>query len=101
NPIYFPLNLGWALKHNQQLGKRGKKRISPNIVLALKTFFMAGQLDQSNQFTAKEMVNKLHEIVKNSKISEDNEIPTEQSVKSWISRFSKSSKELSAAESLA
>ncbi|CAG8856356.1 13843_t:CDS:1, partial [Gigaspora margarita] len=56
----------------------GGKHILPNIVLALKTFFMAGQLDQSNRFTAKEMVNKLHEMVKNSEISEDDEIPMEQ-----------------------
>ncbi|CAG8797889.1 12688_t:CDS:2, partial [Gigaspora margarita] len=101
DPIYFPLNLGWALKHNQQLGKRGGRHISPNIVSAIKTFFMAGQLDKSNRFTAKEMVNKLQEIAKSGEISDDDKIPTEQAIKSWISRFSKSSKELSAAESLA
>ncbi|CAG8795178.1 3163_t:CDS:1, partial [Gigaspora margarita] len=76
-------------------------RISPNIVSALKTFFMAGQLDKSNRFTAKEIVSELQEIAKNGEISEDDEIPMEQAIKSWISRFSKSSKELSAAETLA
>ncbi|CAG8717613.1 15943_t:CDS:1, partial [Cetraspora pellucida] len=100
NAIYFSLNLGWALKQNQQLGRRGGKRILPNIVSALKTFFMAGQLDQSNRFTAKDMVNRLQEMVKNGEISEDDEISTEQAVKSWISRFFKSLKELSTAEVL-
>ncbi|CAG8723695.1 7645_t:CDS:2, partial [Dentiscutata erythropus] len=100
NTIYFLLNLRWALKQNQQLGRRGGKRISPNVVSALKTFFMASQLDQSNRFTAKDIVNGLQEMVKNSEIFEDDEIPTEQAVKSWISRFSKSLKELSAAEVL-
>ncbi|CAG8837173.1 32858_t:CDS:2, partial [Gigaspora margarita] len=57
--------------------------------------------DRSNRFIAKEMVSELQKIAKNGKISEDNEIPTEQVIKSWISRFSKSSKELLAAESLA
>ncbi|KAF0550817.1 hypothetical protein F8M41_023999 [Gigaspora margarita] len=51
-------------------------------ISALKTFFIAGQL------------------AKNGEISEDNEISTEQAIKSWFSRFSKSSKELSAANSL-
>ncbi|CAG8730458.1 6080_t:CDS:2 [Cetraspora pellucida] len=53
-----------------------------------------------DRFMTKNMVNRLQEMVKNGKISEDDKIPTEQAVKSWISRFSKSLKELSAAEVL-
>ncbi|CAG8467328.1 4572_t:CDS:2 [Dentiscutata heterogama] len=93
-------NIDFIRPSAMNIDRRGGKCILPNIVSALKTFFMASQLDQSNRFMAKDMVNRLQEMVKNDKISENDKISTEQAVKSWISRFSKSSKELSASEVL-
>ncbi|CAG8784952.1 16702_t:CDS:2 [Dentiscutata erythropus] len=50
--------------------------------ISSKDFFIASQLDKSNRFTAKKMVNELQEIAKSSKIFENDNISTEQEIKS-------------------
>jgi hypothetical protein len=49
----FPLNLGWALKANQKFGKRGiGKRISLEIRVLLEGYFLAGNVNKSDRYTA-------------------------------------------------
>lgn len=51
---YFPL--GWALKENQEFGKKGGgKHMSDKVVELLKTFFHTGDACKSERYTPKEM----------------------------------------------
>ncbi|RGB22929.1 hypothetical protein C1646_775284 [Rhizophagus diaphanus] len=71
----FPLMLGWALKENQKFGKKGGgKRISKHIVALLEGYFLAGNLDKSDRYSAQEMWNELTKLVEeaNSSIEMEN-----------------------------
>ena len=49
----FPLTLGWALKANQKFGKRGVgKRISSKVRILLEGYFLAGNINKSDRYTA-------------------------------------------------
>ena len=58
----------------------------------LKRFFMAGQEDPSNRYSAKDMLAALEEMVEDGELTKE-EIPTEKSSDSWISRYSRMSKQ--------
>ncbi|CAG8734333.1 14142_t:CDS:2, partial [Cetraspora pellucida] len=70
NIILFSLPLGWALKHNQKYRKKGEKRLSKDVVEVLKRFFILGQANSSNRYTASDMHNGLLELVECEKINE-------------------------------
>ena len=58
--IKFPLNLGWALKANQRFRRKGTgKRLSPEIRLLLEGYFLAGNINKSERYTAQDMYNEL------------------------------------------
>ena len=60
----FALPSGWALKERQKFGKKGGgKRISKNVILYLEAYFLAGDVDKSEKYTAQEIYNKLKELV--------------------------------------
>jgi len=49
----FALSSGWALKENQKFGKKGGgKRISKNVILYLKAYFLARDINKSEKYTA-------------------------------------------------
>ncbi|CAG8663729.1 34042_t:CDS:2 [Gigaspora margarita] len=61
----FPLALGWALKETQKFGKRGGgKRISKHVITYLEGYFLAGNINKSDRYTAEEMHTELLELVK-------------------------------------
>jgi len=67
NPAYtleFALSSGWALKEKQKFGKKGGgKRISKNVISYLEAYFLAGDINKSEKYTAQEMHNELKELV--------------------------------------
>ena len=65
----FPLTLGWALKANQKFGKRGVgKRISSKVRILLEGYFLAGNINKSDRYTAQDMYNDLVQCAKEDKI---------------------------------
>jgi hypothetical protein len=58
-----------ALKRNQKYGKKGSgKRLTKEVVAALTHFFMVGQRDPSDRYTAKDMLDGLKEMAGNGEI---------------------------------
>lgn len=56
----FALSSGWALKENQKFGKKGGgKRISKYVISYLEAYFLAGDINKSEKYTAQEMHNEL------------------------------------------
>src|SRR5436305_13287744 len=54
----FTLSSGWALKEKQKFGKKGGgKRISKNVISYLEAYFLAGDVNKSEKYTAQEMHN--------------------------------------------
>ncbi|CAG8788058.1 10114_t:CDS:1, partial [Racocetra fulgida] len=59
-----------ALKCNQKYDKKGGgKRLAKEIIAALIRFFMIEQHDPSDQYFAKDMLDKLNEMAENSELS--------------------------------
>ena len=83
----FALSSGWALKENQKFGKKGGgKRISKNVVSYLEAYFLAGDIDKSEKYTAQEMHNELKGLVEEG-ILEEEEIPKVSTIGNWITRY--------------
>ncbi|CAB5141873.1 unnamed protein product [Rhizophagus irregularis] len=88
----FHLQLGWALKCNQKYGKKGSgKRLVKEVVTALTHFFMVGQRDPSDRYTAKDMLDRLKEMAENGEITTE-VIPSLKTIENWITRYSSLSK---------
>ncbi|CAB4496348.1 unnamed protein product [Rhizophagus irregularis] len=88
----FHLQLGWALKCNQKYGKKGSgKRLVKEVVTALTHFFMVGQRDPSDRYTAKDMLDGLKEMAENGEITTE-VIPSLKTIENWITRYSSLSK---------
>ncbi len=97
----FRLSLGWALKCNQKYGKKGSgKRLAKEVVAALTHFFMVGQRDPSDRYTAKDMLDGLKEMVENDELTTE-AIPSLKTIENWIARFSSLSKKEHAEQILA
>ncbi|CAG8782292.1 1270_t:CDS:2, partial [Acaulospora morrowiae] len=53
--IYF--NLGWVLRERQEFGKRGaRKHMTEKVRNLLKTYFLSGNVDKKQRFTAATML---------------------------------------------
>jgi len=65
--------------------------LSLDVVEVLKRLFMTGQEDPSNRYSPKDMLIVLKEIAEDGELTRE-EIPTEKSIESWISRYSRISK---------
>ncbi|CAG8798526.1 19759_t:CDS:2, partial [Gigaspora margarita] len=88
-PKFFLLKKGWALKENQQFGKKGKgKRMTLAVLITLKRLFIAGQANASQKYSAQDMLDELNQMAKNN-LLELEEIPSVKTIQSWISRYSK------------
>src|ERR1044072_8660492 len=71
----FTLSSGWALKEKQKFGKKGGgKRMSKNVISYLEAYFLAGDVNKSEKYTAQEMHNELKELVEEG-ILKAEEIP--------------------------
>ncbi|CAH1768947.1 949_t:CDS:2 [Entrophospora sp. SA101] len=78
---------GFALKGNQKFGKKGGgKHLNVNVVEKLKVMFLQGNIDNYMKMSAEDMLSNLNDLAKENEIEED-DIPTLQQIKSWISRF--------------
>ena len=83
----FPLNSGWALKANQKFGKRGiGKRISLEIRVLLEGYFLAGNVNKSDRYTAQDMYDELVQYAQEGEIKME-EIPKVATIQNWISRY--------------
>ena len=83
------LQLGWALKGNQKFGGKGTgTRISKEIVSLLQVFFLAGNANKSNRYSEQVMYDELVNLADKGEI-ERSKIPKIQTIKGWISRYSR------------
>ena len=80
----FALSSGWVLKENQKFGKKGGgKRISKNVISYLEAYFLAGDINKSEKYTAQEMHNELKGLVEEG-VLEEEEIPKVSTISNWI-----------------
>ena len=79
---------GWALKENQEYGKKGDgKHIPEGVMELLKGFFHAGDTHKSERYSAKEMLVALQKKVEIGEL-EESDIPKLKTIENWISRYS-------------
>jgi hypothetical protein len=84
--------IGWALKENQIYGKKGGgKQIGDKVKEYLQIYFLSGNMDRSQRFSAKDMLEELEERVKLGELASE-ELPTIKTIEGWISRFAASHK---------
>ncbi|RIB05182.1 hypothetical protein C2G38_2220385 [Gigaspora rosea] len=81
----FPLALGWALKENQRK-RGGGKRISKHIITYLEGYFLAGNINKSDRYSAEDMHNELIELVKIGSL-EESDVPKVSTIQNWIGRY--------------
>jgi hypothetical protein len=97
----FALSSGWALKENQKFGKKGGgKRISKNVISYLEAYFLAGDINKSEKYTAQEMHNELKGLVEEG-VLEEEEIPKVSTISNWIARYAQAHRKLRAQQALA
>jgi len=97
----FTLSSGWALKEKQKFGKKGGgKRMSKNVISYLEAYFLAGDVNKSEKYTAQEMHNELKELVEEG-ILEAEEIPKVPTISNWISRYAQARRKVKAQQALA
>ena len=93
------MQLGWALKENQKFGRKGTSaRISKEIVSLLQGFFLAGNASKSDRYSEQDMYNELVSLADKGEIDR-NKIPKVQTIKGWISRYSRQLKKEAAEKS--
>ncbi|CAG8730189.1 21031_t:CDS:2, partial [Rhizophagus irregularis] len=68
----YPLKAGWALKENQKFGKKGAgKRMTNQVRTLLEGYFMAGNADKSNRYTAQDMQCELEKCAQEGEINKE------------------------------
>ena len=99
--IDFALSSGWALKERQRFGKKGGgKRISKHVITYLEAYFLAGDINKSEKYTAQEMYNELKELAEEG-ILEEEEIPKVSTISNWITRYAQAHRKEKAKQALA
>jgi hypothetical protein len=94
--VEFELEKGWALKSKQRFRIRGGgKCMTKNVKSHLEGYFLSGNINKSDQMTAKEMVSEL-QILANEGEIQVKEIPEVATVANWITRYVAGLKKLSA-----
>ncbi|CAG8671181.1 hypothetical protein C2G38_2031153 [Gigaspora rosea] len=92
---------GWALKENQEYGKKGKgKRMTETVKEILKTLYYTSDEDKSERYTAKKMLQDLQQRVQTGELEAD-EIPQLKTIENWIGRYSSLYKKEAAKEAKA
>ncbi|RIB16294.1 hypothetical protein C2G38_2247120 [Gigaspora rosea] len=85
--VPMPHKSSWALKENQKFGKRGGgKRISKHVITYLEGYFLAGNINKSDRYTAEEMHTELLELVKTGNL-EESDVPKVSTIQNWIGRY--------------
>lgn len=80
------------MKENQVYGKKGgKKQISDKVKEYLQIYFLSGNMNKSQRFSAKDMLKELEERVELGELTSE-ELPTLKTIEGWISRFAASHK---------
>ncbi|CAG8442809.1 3546_t:CDS:2 [Funneliformis caledonium] len=75
----------WALKENQEYGKKGGRKYIPEEVMELlKGFFHTGDTYKSERYLAKEMLVALQKKVEIGEL-EESDIPKLKTIENWIS----------------
>ncbi|GES72774.1 hypothetical protein GLOIN_2v1767687 [Rhizophagus clarus] len=89
----YPLKSGWALKENQKFGKKGAgKRMTSQVRALLEGYFMAGNADKSNRYTAQDMKNELDKCAQEGEIDKD-DVPKVTTIQNWISKTTREHRE--------
>ena len=84
------------MKENQVYGKKGgKKQISDKVKEYLQIYFLSGNVNKSQRFSAKDMLKELEEWVELGELTSE-ELPILKTIEGWISRFSASHKKMMA-----
>ena len=92
--------MGWALRERQEYGKRGGgKHMTEQVKQFLKTYFLSGDMDKTNRFTASMMLEELQKKVEIGELEAD-EIPKIKTVENWIKRYNQEHKKESAMKEL-
>ena len=92
--------MGWALRERQEFGKRGGgKHMTERVKQLLKTYFLSGDMDKRNRFTASTMLEELQKKVRADELEAD-EIPKIKTIENWITRYNQEHKKESAAKEL-
>jgi hypothetical protein len=92
--------LGWALRENQKFGKRGGgKHIPEQVKQLLRTYFLSGNVDKTNRFTAETMLADLKQRVETSEL-DVSDLPKITTIENWIKRFSREHKKETAEKAL-
>ncbi|CAB5188646.1 unnamed protein product [Rhizophagus irregularis] len=92
---------GWALKENQEYGKKGGgKHIPEKVLEILKGFFHAGDAHKSEPYSVKEMLEALRKKVEIGEL-EESDVPKLKTIENWISRYSRQYKQAMAKKSKA
>src|SRR2546430_2295072 len=72
---FWPLACGWALKSAQKYGRKGGgKRISKKVWNLLQGYFLEGNVNKSERYTAESMLARLKQNVED-KVIEEEEVP--------------------------
>ena len=92
--------MGWALRECQEFGKRGGgKHMTEQVKQLLKTYFLSGDVDKKNRFTASTMLEEPKKKVETGELEID-EIPKIKTIENWITRYNQEHKKESAAKKL-
>ncbi|RIB00827.1 hypothetical protein C2G38_2232810, partial [Gigaspora rosea] len=73
-----------ALNSNEERG--GGKRISKHVITYLEGYFLAGNINKSDRYTAEEMHTELLELVKTGNL-EESDVPKVSTIQNWIGRY--------------
>ncbi|CAB4386292.1 unnamed protein product [Rhizophagus irregularis] len=89
----YPLQIGWALKENQKFGKKGAgKRMTNQVRALLEGYFMAGNADKSNRYTAQNMQRELEKCAQEGEIDKDDVLKV-ITIQNWISKTTREHRE--------
>ncbi|CAG8809625.1 6346_t:CDS:2, partial [Gigaspora rosea] len=83
------VGIRWALKEMQEYGKRGgRKHMTARIIELLKSFFHTGDIDKSERYTAKDMLDSLEKKAEVGEL-EISEVPKLKTIENWIGRYAR------------
>ncbi|CAG8606057.1 40541_t:CDS:2 [Gigaspora margarita] len=83
-------------KGNQKFGKKGAdKRISKHVIAYLEDYFLLGNTNKSDKYSAEEMRKELIELVKVGNL-EESDIPKVSTIQNWIARYAMQHKQKTA-----
>ena len=92
--------MGWALKASQKFGKRGVgKRLSQEVRALLEGYFLAGNVNKSDRYTAQDLYEELVRHAQDGEIKME-KMPKVVTIQNWIGRYTREHKQEAAARGL-